>query len=57
MGRMRNTFGRQAIQMMWDYAETNPFAGAGGDIDGTAQSLAEVLDRIDFNYSWENYTD
>jgi putative DNA methylase len=24
-------FGRQALAMVWDYAETNPFAGAGGD--------------------------
>jgi len=26
-------FGRQAIAMTWDYTETNPFAGAGGDIE------------------------
>ena len=32
--------------MMWDYAETNPFAGAGGDIYGTVYSLWEVLDRL-----------
>ncbi len=32
--------------MTWDYAETNPFAGAGGDIYGTVHSLAEVLDKF-----------
>ena len=46
MDRMRNTFGRQALPMVWDFAETNPFAGAGGDILGTIRSLCEVLDVI-----------
>jgi putative DNA methylase len=38
-------FGRQAIVMSWDYAETNPFAGAGGDwlevIQGGARAIEE----------------
>lgn len=46
MDRLRGTFGRQALPMVWDYAETNPFAGAGGDIFGTAVSLCEVLDKL-----------
>jgi len=46
MDRMRGTFGRQALPMTWDYVETNPFAGAGGDIYGTAESLCEVLDKF-----------
>jgi putative DNA methylase len=46
MDRMRGTFGRQALPMVWDYVETNPFGGAGGDIYGTAHSLCEVLDRL-----------
>jgi putative DNA methylase len=46
MDRLRGTFGRQALPMIWDYAETNPFAGAGGDIYGTARSLCEVLDKL-----------
>ncbi len=49
MDRMRNTFGRQALPMVWDYTETNPFAGAGGDIEGTVGSLCEVLDRIQWS--------
>jgi putative DNA methylase len=32
--------------MTWDYVETNPFAGAGGDVYGTAHSLCEVLDNL-----------
>lgn len=46
MDRLRGTFGRQGLPMIWDYAETNPFAGAGGDIYGTAHSLCEVLDKL-----------
>jgi len=46
MDRLRGTFGRQALPMVWDFAETNPLAGAGGDILGTAKSLAEVLDNF-----------
>ena len=39
----RSTFGRQALPMIWDFAETNPLAGAGGDIAGTAISVAENI--------------
>ena len=46
MGRMRNTFGRQALPMVWDYTETNPIAGAAGDIAGTAFSVYEVLSNL-----------
>ena len=46
MNRLRGTFGRQALPMVWDYAETNPLSGAGGDIYGTAHSLSEVLDKL-----------
>jgi putative DNA methylase len=46
MNRIRGTFGRQALPMVWDFAETNPFAGAGGDIAGTARSICEVLEAL-----------
>ena len=46
MDRLAGAFGRQAIPMTWDYAETNPFAGAGGDILGTVESACEVLDGL-----------
>ncbi len=29
--KIRNTFGRQAIPMSWDYAETNPFSNSTGN--------------------------
>lgn len=32
-GAFRETFARQAIPMVWDFAESNPFADAGGSFD------------------------
>ncbi|MFO0906456.1 MAG: DUF1156 domain-containing protein [Pirellulales bacterium] len=46
MDRIVATFGRQALPMVWDFAETNPFAGAGGDLYGTVESVCEVLDNL-----------
>ena len=44
-GAFRETFARQALPMVWDFAESNPFADAGG-------SLASAIDKgamaIDF---------
>ncbi len=45
MDRLRGTFSRQALPMVWDYVETNPFSGTSGDIYGAAHSLSEVLDK------------
>ena len=44
--RLRATFGRQAIPMVWDFAEANPFGGAAGDYELCVGSLSEVLDRL-----------
>jgi putative DNA methylase len=46
MDRLAGAFGRQGVSMTWDFAETNPLAGAGGDIAGTIESVCEVLDRL-----------
>lgn len=46
MGRLAGAMGRQAIPMQWSYAETNPIGGAGGDIEGTAISVAENLHNL-----------
>lgn len=44
---LRNTFGRQAIPMVWDYAEANPFSDSSGSyenaIDQGAKVIAEYL--------------
>lgn len=46
MGRLAGAMGRQGIPMQWSFAETNPLAGAGGDIAGTAISVAENLQNL-----------
>ena len=43
--KLVGTFSRQALPMVWDFAETNPFAGAGGDILGTIKSVCEVIEK------------
>jgi putative DNA methylase len=45
-GRLAGALGRQALPMQWTFAETNPLAGAGGDIAGTAESVAKVIDEL-----------
>ena len=46
MNRLTNTFSRQALPMVWDFAETNPFAEASGDLRGTVESVCEVIDKL-----------
>lgn len=47
--KMRNTFGRQAIPMVWDYAEANPFCSSTGNwvamVDWTWKALAHTPGR------------
>ena len=42
--QVRNLFGRQAIPMVWDFAEPNVFAQAAGDYLVSLTSLSKVLD-------------
>jgi putative DNA methylase len=44
--RLVAAFGRQALSMVWDYAESNPFGEAAGDYKLGIGSLTEVLDRL-----------
>ena len=45
-GKTAPAFGRQSIAMVWDFAEVNPFAGAGGDWTGVVGGAADVLKRL-----------
>lgn len=45
-GAFRETFARQAIPMVWDYAEANPFADAGGSIDAAIDKGAMVIAEL-----------
>ena len=43
--QVRNLFGRQAIPMIWDYAEPNVFAESAGDFGISLGNLAKVVER------------
>src|SRR3990172_8183476 len=42
-GKSAPAFGRQALPMVWDYADLNPFAGAGGDFVGVVEGAEKTL--------------
>ena len=44
--QVRNLFGRQAIPMLWDYAENNVFAGAAGDYTVSLGSIVRVINNF-----------
>jgi putative DNA methylase len=46
-GKTAPAFGRQAIAMVWDYADVNPFAGAGGDFLGVVEGNAKTVAGFD----------
>lgn len=43
---LRNTFGRQAIPMVWDYAEGNPFSNSSGCIDNMLTWVTECINVL-----------
>jgi putative DNA methylase len=45
-GKLSRAYGRQTVSMTWDYAETNPFASSGGDIEGLVEGTAQVLGTV-----------
>ena len=45
-GAFRETFARQAIPMVWDYAEGNPFSGLGGSLDAAIDKVAMAVDAF-----------
>ncbi len=45
-GAFRETFARQAIPMVWDFAEANPFADAGGSLETALDKGAMVINAF-----------
>lgn len=43
---IRNVFGLQAIPMVWDYAEVNPYSGSTGNFRGQLEWVAKVIGRL-----------
>jgi len=39
----RNTFARQALPMVWDFAEANPFSDSTGNFEGAISWIAQVV--------------
>ena len=45
-GAFRETFARQAIPIVWDYAESNPFTNAGGSFGTVLNKISMVLNEM-----------
>lgn len=45
MEALRNTFGRQALPMTWDFAEGNPFSGSSGNWRKCVDWIRKVVSR------------
>ena len=43
---IRNTFGRQAIPMVWDYTEGNPFCNSSGSYDNMLDWVLKCIDQF-----------
>ncbi|MCY4163220.1 MAG: DUF1156 domain-containing protein, partial [bacterium] len=46
LGAMRNTFGRQAIPMTWDFAEANPFSASTGNWMSMVTWVRKAVERF-----------
>lgn len=44
--KMRNTFGRQAIPMTWDFTEANPFCSSSGSFDNMHEWVYKVIQQL-----------
>lgn len=44
--KIRNTFGRQAIPMVWDYAEANPFSSSSGSFENMMDWVAKCANEF-----------
>ncbi|MEI7645112.1 MAG: DUF1156 domain-containing protein [Chloroflexales bacterium] len=49
--QVRNLFGRQAIPMLWDFAENNVFGEAAGDYMVSLSSMVKALEQVPTYYS------
>jgi putative DNA methylase len=43
--KIANTFGRQALPMVWDYVEGNPLSSSSGNIGDATEWIAKVIDN------------
>ena len=45
-GAFRETFARQAIPIVWDYAEANPFSNSGGNFVTTLDKVVKAIEYL-----------
>jgi putative DNA methylase len=45
--KMRGTFGRFALPIVWDFTEVNPFSGVTGDYGGAVEWIGKVAAHLD----------
>jgi putative DNA methylase len=50
---VRSTFARQAIPMVWDFAENNPFSNSSGNFHGAVDWVADVIELSSCNVQGE----
>lgn len=48
-GALRETFARQAIPMMWDFAEANPFSDSGGSLNMFIGRISDAVEYLPSN--------
>ncbi len=48
---IRNTFARQAIPMVWDFAEANPFSDSSGNWLGAVRWVAKVVEQLPIGHA------
>jgi putative DNA methylase len=48
-GAMRETYARQALPMVWDYAEANPFSTSGGNVNHFLEKVAMAVGTVPAN--------
>jgi putative DNA methylase len=47
----KTTFSRQALAMVWDFAEVDVFAGAAGDLEISLQGISRTLSQFGFGHN------
>ena len=47
--KISNTFGRQALPMVWDYCEANPFCSATRSLESMFEWIINVLEHCSVN--------
>ena len=48
---VQHIFGRQALPMAWDYAESNPFASSSGSLSIMVKAVSEAVSRAPANFT------